>query len=440
MTKNEILPRFELALERKNPLSLKYGAAKIDLYVSDPGGRTHYTVCWYDGAKRQRFGTTRPDSAFEKIKALVGAAEIGRETASKISYERVQEYAQLDTELAGVNLTELLSLYKAHLAERTASLEEVCRLFVEAARETSQRHRETLRHHTRRLCKAFPGAAIASLKVGALDSYLSTYANPKTRINHRGTLCSLFAFAQRKDFLPAGISEAKKTERPKSKNVEPCVVASHDIKKLLDECTDKKIVAFLTIAAFAGCRAAEITRMKWRHIKDDCIVLPPEVTKTNRRRVAEMCQSLAAWLAPLRGEPDEPVSYEQTHKLYRRTCALFRKVGLPRDQNALRHTFVSCHMELHCDPSATSKTSGNSLAVLEKHYLKLVSKEDAEAWFNIFPPEDKTYIPVVERPPRPYPPGKKTWRAICAARNAAVKAALQTETTNQPEKHAKPTK
>jgi hypothetical protein len=60
--------------------------------------------------------------------------------------------------------------------------------------------------------------------------------------------------------------------------------------------------------------------------------------------------------------------------------------------------------------------------VLEQHYLKLVSKKDAEDWFNIFPPEEKTYVEPVIRTQRPYRPGRKTWRQIAAARNATVKA------------------
>jgi hypothetical protein len=171
--------------------------------------------------------------------------------------------------------------------------------------------------------------------------------------------------------------------------------------------------------------------MKWKHVREDSIVLPPEITKTNRRRIADVPPNLAAWLKPLRGEPEEFVTYAESYKVYRRTLKLFRNTGITRDQNALRHTFVSCHLEKHCDPSKTAKNAGHSLAVLEAHYLKLVSKSDAEAWFNIFPTEDKKYIPVVDRPTRPYLPGQKTWRTICAARNATVKGSKTKQPTNK---------
>lgn len=433
MEKLQILHRFEQAIVQKSSLSLRFGAAKINLYVSAPNGPTLFAVCWYGGgAKRQRFGTTRPDTAFEKIKALVEAAELGQKTGHKISYQRVQEYVEADTVLQGVNLADLVAFYKTHAQQFTVSLEEVCKLYLESAKEKSERYRTTLLHYTSYLIKAFPGVAISSIRASDLDNYLTkTFPNPKTRLNHRGGICSLFAFAQRKNFLPDGLTEAKKTERPTTVVVEPCTVSSQTMTKLLNECTDKRLVAFLAIGAFAGCRAAEIIRMKWKHVREDSIVLPPEITKTNRRRIADVPPNLAAWLKPLRGEPEEFVTYAESYKVYRRTLKLFRNTGITRDQNALRHTFVSCHLEKHCDPSKTAKNAGHSLAVLEAHYLKLVSKSDAEAWFNIFPTEDKKYIPVVDRPTRPYLPGQKTWRTICAARNATVKGSKTKQPTNK---------
>jgi integrase len=420
--KDTITAKFELALLKQESLSLQFGAAKIDLYIGGNKSTPTYTVCWYEGARRKRFGTTRSDAALEKIKGLVSAAALGQEAAQKISFARVQEYVSIDAILNGVNLTDLVAFYKNHIGNRSATLDEVCDLFVESAKDKSARYRETLRHYTGKLREAFPGAAISSITATALDKYLlKTFPNPKTRINHRGGICALFAFAQRKNFLPAGTTEAKKTERPSTKVVEPSVVSSHDMTKLLGACSDKKLASFLTIGAFAGCRAAEIIRMKWKHVQEDSIVLSPEITKTNRRRIAEIPPNLGEWLKALRGNPEEFVTYPESFKVYRRTLKLFKKAGIPRDQNAIRHTFVSCHLEKHCDPPRTAKTAGHSLAVLEQHYLKLVPKKEADAWFSILPPADKQYEEVVERRKTAFLPGRKSWRHIAASRNATVK-------------------
>jgi integrase len=439
MNKIEIIEKFERAILKKTSVSLKLGAAKIHLYVSGGrNGETYFAVAWYEGAKRQRFGTTQGASALEKIKGLVTAAELGDQAAKKISYQRVQEFIEADTILQGVNLAELVAFYKSHVrTQSNATVEEVAALYIEAAKDKSLRYRQTLQHYMSRLCGAFKGVQISSIRATDLDEYLiRSFPNLKTRLNHRGAICSLFSFAERKNFLPAGSNEAKKTERPASKCVEPSVVSSDCMIKLLNECSDKRIAAFLVLQAFAGCRAAEVIRMQWRHIKEDSVVLPPEITKTNRRRVSEMPPNLIAWLAPMRGEADEFVTYPESFHVYRRSLRLFRKAGIKREGNALRHTFVSCHLEKHCDPPKTAKSAGHSLTVLEQHYLKLVSKKDADDWFNIFPPEGKTYAEPVVRRQRAYRPGQKTWRQIAAARNATVKMAKPNKEKKKDQNHA----
>jgi integrase len=426
MKTTQIINRFEEALATDSSLTLKYGALKIALYIADSGPR--YTVCWYSGAQRQRFGTNSRENALEKITSLVGGIEVGPE--KKLSVEKVQEYLEADTLLGGVNLSDVVAFYKSHVNQYRQPLELVCEDYLAANSDKSQRYRETLRHHTRSLCKAFPNVAISHITSGDLDRYLTeTFPNPKTRKNHRGAICALFNFAQRKNYLPAGIHEANKTERPVVRVVEPCVISADDMRRVL-ECDDPKLVAFFAVAAFAGCRAAEVIRLKWKNVKDDSIVLPPEITKTNRRRIAELPPNLAEWLKPLRGEDNEYVTYPETSIVYRRTKNVFKNAGVTREANALRHTFVSCHLEMHCDPPRTAKTAGHSLAVLESSYLKLVSKREAEDWFSIAPPPDKSYKPVKIRRMSRKKFGK-TWAEIAAARNATVKAAKRK--TNQTE-------
>jgi integrase len=258
------------------------------------------------------------------------------------------------------------------------------------------------------LCAAFKGS-IAAIKATDIDEYLKSYPGAKTKKNHRVSICSVFAYAQRKGILPVGLTEAQKSERPTTSIVEPCVVSSQDLTKLLSECTNKRLAAYMAIAAFAGVRSAEIQRLRWRDIREEvddagfgAIVLGPKITKTNRRRIAEVSPNLRAWIDKLRGEPDEFVTYpeEEFYSLYEHLSKLCKKLGVTKEQNAFRHTFVSCHIELHRDGPRTAKTAGHSLTMLETNYLKLVSRNEADAWFKIFPPETKTYAPVVLKPKR----------------------------------------
>ena len=392
--------KLEQGLKTKKSVIIRIGGRRLAIYPEKIQDR--WTICWHDGIKRQRKQV--PDEAEVRglVKKIVAAFEQGEKVVENLTAERMRDYVEADTTLRGVNLAQLVKFYQEHVANQSISVSQLCDLFLASRQENSPRHKSSIRLHLDKFSKTFRGS-ISAVKATAIDEYLlKNFPGPKTRLNHRVSICSLFAFGQRKGYLPAGFTEAQKTERPKILVVEPCTVSSHDITKLLNECTNKRLTSFLVVSAFAGCRAAETQRLKWKDIRHDGVILGTTITKTGRRRIAEVSPNLLAWVELLRGEPEDFVTYPEGefYNLYANLHRLCKKAGVVREQNALRHTFVSCHLELHRDPPRTSKTAGHSLAMLETNYLKLVSREEAEAWFNIFPPEGKTYDPVVLRPKR----------------------------------------
>lgn len=308
--------------------------------------------------------------------------------AERMSDDRVQEYANVDTDLAGVNLSELVKFYKEHIAQQNKTVSAAAKEFMAAGEDNSPIHQKTVRLHLTHFCERFRGQ-VGHIRATDIDKYLKDYfPNLKTRLNHRITICSMFRFAQRKGYLPVGPTEAEKSERPKVPISNPEVVSPSDLKKLLGLCEDKKIKTYLLLGAFAGCRTAEIQRLKWSDFKGTSIILGPGITKTNRRRIAEISPNLQAWLKELRGKEDEFVSYPESeaYTLHKHCKKLCRKAKVKWKPNGLRHAFVSCHLELHRDPSRTSKTAGHSLYMLETCYLKLVDAVEAAEHFDIFPP------------------------------------------------------
>lgn len=403
------------ALSRKTKFKLKIGGRRLDVYPANK--RNAWTICWHDGVERQRKSVSDESDLRTLVKKIVEAFEQGEKVVENLTAERMRDYVEADTVLRGVNLAELVKFYQDHIASQSISVSKARDLFLESRQENSPRHKSSIRLHLEKFCKTFRGS-LGAVKATDIDGYLiKNFPNPKTRLNHRVSICSLFAFAQRKGYLSAGLTEAQKTERPKILVVEPCTVSSDSMIRLLHECTNKRVASFLAVSAFAGCRSAETQRLKWKDVRDDGIILGPNITKTGRRRIAEVSPNLKAWVGLLRGEPDDFVTYpeNQFYNLYAHLQSLCKKTGVVREQNALRHTFVSCHLELHRDPPRTSKTAGHSLMMLETNYLKLVSREEAEAWFNIFPQVGKTYDPVVLRE-------KKRKKNLVAERNAQFAA------------------
>jgi len=412
--------KLEQGLKAKTSVVIRIGGRRLAIHPEK--GRARWTICWHDGIKRQKKNVSDEAEVRGLVKRIVAAFEQGEKVVDNLSAERLSDYIDIDTTLRGVNLHELVAHYKSHVNQQSTPLLEVCERYRDSISDKSERHQNTVRLHLKKLCAAFKGS-IAGIKATNIDEYLKSFPGAKTKKNHRVTICSVFAFAQRKGILPVGFTEAQKSERPTTLIVEPCVVSSVDMTKLLSECSNKRLASYIAIAAFAGVRSAEIQRLKWGDIRDEvddagfgAIVLGPRITKTNRRRIAEVSPNLKAWVDALRGEPDDFVTYpeSQFYTLYDNLDRLCKKLEIEKQQNAFRHTFVSCHLELHRDGPRTAKSAGHSLSMLETNYLKLVSRSEAEAWFNIFPPEGKTYDPVVLKPRKP----KRRNKDVVAERNA----------------------
>ena len=387
--------RLREAIETRSSTSVKVGPHRIKLYADRD--RSRFILCWYSGLKRERWETTDRAAALSMASKIVDHYEHGSSIAQKISPDRIQSLIEADSALHGVNLEELVKHFKAHLQTQKTPLSEVCRLFQKSLEDggASPRHRDTVKLHLIKLGKSFR-CSIGAIQTESLDAFLSSIPNLKTRKNHRITIVSLFRFAQRKGFLPQGETAADRTETPRTEPKEPSTISAGTLSLLLDLCRDEKLKTFLLVGAFAGCRSSEIQRLKWSDVREDYIILGPSITKTRRRRIAEVPPNLRLWLSSLRKKPDDFLTYpeELAYTLYRRVRSLSKRAKVAWEHNALRHTFVSCHLELHRDPPRTSKTSGHSLAVLESSYLKLTPKEEAQRWFDIVPTNSLTPEPL----------------------------------------------
>jgi integrase len=150
------------------------------------------------------------------------------------------------------------------------------------------------------------------------------------------------------------------------------------------------LVPYFALATFAGIRPSinggeitRIARLKDRSrvvdLKAGVIRITPDVAKTRDVRQITIQPNLARWLAryPLDRFPILPKNaFDLIHDV--RT-----KFALGHD--VLRHTFISAHVAKFRSMGDTALQAGNSEAMIKKHYLNLVSAEDAEAFWSIVP-------------------------------------------------------
>lgn len=381
-----ILEKLKTAVEDQTSLNLRIGKQTLGVYCGVKRDRPYWTLTWYEGATRRRKSTTDSDEVITLASSLADSLSAGVVVSPTLLSQ--------PEDVARIPINELLEFYKKHHPNfkeiyNSPQVSAVAGDFVASCKTAgrSDRHTQTVRHHLKKFCD-FYSDRIAKVSVSDINSYLHTLPSLKTRLNHRITLAAFFHFAQRRGFLPEGVSTAvDRSERPSVKPVEPEILSSQDYNKLLVACTNPKIKVFLVLGGLCGLRSAEILRLRWENVREDHIILNASITKTARRRIAEIPENARAWLEDIRKESGF-VSYQSQAALYNELHIVCNEAGVIWKSNALRHSFASYHLEFHRDPPRTSKTAGHSLRMLETVYAKLVSREDASAWFSILPPPE----------------------------------------------------
>lgn len=372
--------------------------------VRTVGGRTftEYTVAWRLDGQRKRRTFTDESEALTYKKQVEELLAAGFEAASRVTPDELAYVSLLKAEFPNVPAHEILRYYiethEDHARRKdvptVAVLAEELIRDREAKAKQDPRHRrncQTLRSHLRRFAAIFR-MQIDRVTVKELERYLdANFEAPKTRDNHRISILLLFNEARRLGHLPFNKPHAAQLVRAPKKGsltrVRPREVYTPDELIRILAASDERMIPFVVLGAFAGPRAAERGRMTWSAWKADgsvsALVMEQDITKTARRRSIAVEGNLAEWLTAFRGGDNEPMlPLYNAHKFL---AGILDKAGVARKHNALRVSYVSYHLEHYRDAALTAKHCGHSVQMLETEYLHLVSRSDAQKWFQITP-------------------------------------------------------
>ena len=138
------------------------------------------------------------------------------------------------------------------------------------------------------------------------------------------------------------------------------------------------VMRHLAVRYFAGVRSAEAHRLTEDDIKLEAgfIQVPAVKSKTRRRRLVTIQPALAAWLAL--GGDVAGVSMYAVHQLV-------KAVGCDWPANVTRHSFCSYHLAMFENAGKTALEAGHSEAMLFAHYRAVVTKAEAEAFWQLRP-------------------------------------------------------
>jgi len=252
-----------------------------------------------------------------------------------------------------------------------------------------------------RFARAF-AMPLASIEPSTLREYIRSLTNGSTgapamnrsKENTLRAIKSLFNFARKQRYIPREIAdEIAEVAAPKGEVSKIGIYTPVEVTCILNQVEGENRSA-LAIAAFAGLRLSEVSRIDWKEVKlaERFIVVEANKAKTAARRVIPMSENLAAWLAqdvrkegPVSSAPNDNALGDRFER-----AAVRAKVGWQR--NGFRHSWISYRVAVTKNVAQTALEAGNSPRVIFSSYRELVSEKDAEAWFKIKPSNETTNL------------------------------------------------
>jgi integrase len=341
----------------------------------------------------------------KRIRAWFGTKEAAQAEATErnIAMRKLgQDAVSLDAVLAetardgatrlklfGKTLKDAIDFYLNHLNNLRHSIsarELESRVIAEfnrrlAAGEISKRHHTSMRETVRKFVAKYGDTQISTLTGSEIKAWLAGLPLvAKTRSRHFGYLNNAFTIAT-KEWKVLAKSPFEELEGFRVKKKENVEILTPDAMKAFLAALDRDWLPFFAISAFTGLRRAEVERLDWSEIKLDRLLidLPPSKGKNSRRKLIEIPANLAAILKPFARETGS-VKPQKKLQLAMETAVAGAKIEWK--QNCLRHSFCSYAVALK-GLEWTSNQADHSIAILKRDYREVVTKADAEAYFDI---------------------------------------------------------
>jgi integrase len=217
-----------------------------------------------------------------------------------------------------------------------------------------------------------------------ISEYLTALKlSERTKHNHRAVLGYFSRWLVLNDYLSKGtnlLDGVQKYSARKLSEIE--IYTPEEIRQLLRAAGT--MTPFISTAAFAGLRHAEIARLDWHEVdlEDGFIEVSAAKSKTGERRLVPIPENLKKWLLPYRQPRGKVVPYVNTTKQLLKVAGA---AGITWKHNALRHSFISYRVAECANVARVSDEAGNSPQMIHQHYLRRVKPALAAEWFSIVP-------------------------------------------------------
>src|SRR5439155_12107432 len=164
----------------------------------------------------------------------------------------------------------------------------------------------------------------------------------------------------------------------KADRQDPAILTPEQAGELLEAARKQKrglLVPYVAIGLFAGLRPTELARLTWDRIDlaDKTITIGADIAKMRSKRIVEMSDNLAAWLAPYASKRPAIVgkNWRRDFDTVKQAAGFGGRNGetpegeetpelKPWTQDFMRHTAISYHLAQHQHEGKTATWAGNS--------------------------------------------------------------------------------
>jgi integrase len=349
----------------------------------------------------------------DALELLAKVEGTGNASVSRL-IEIVRDYATAKPFVKkGVTFTDMAQFYdqKHPTNAPRKTVAEVVTEFIADRRSAgcSAVHVNDLEIRLGQFCKAFE-LAITAVSAPMVQQWVYGLKNQKTKKdaaartkeNMLRQIASLFNYARRQKYVSADLAlEISEIPAPRKQHA-PIGIYTPEEMSAIVAAADEAITPALAIAAFAGLRLAEVSRLDWRDVRlsEKLIVVGAENAKTAARRLVPISDNLAAWLNPSakRFGPVNPCD-EQAECVGNALGDRFERAAarakITWKRNGFRHSYISYRVATLKDVPAVALECGNSPQVIFSNYRALATDAEAKAWFSILPPKQaENVIPM----------------------------------------------
>lgn len=263
-----------------------------------------------------------------------------------------------------------------------------------------------------RFAELFGSAQVKSVTLEEIKAWLkSLNLSGRSVKNYRMTVGELmkhaFAKKYRADNPLHGFTRSDKRELEPGgdETREPAILSVADAERLLKTAfahPELDLGAAIALALFCGIRTEELKRLDWSAVRLDdpkpFVMIGREIAKKRRIRNVEIPACALAWLRAWPNKTGKLTRNNYVTDYVKRFAKLTKLASFGKedeqgnwvsswDDNAMRHSFGSYSYALSGDSMKTAGLMGHKSndQVLFDHYRALTTKENAEAYFALYP-------------------------------------------------------